>query len=611
MKLTIEQALQQGIAAHKAGQIQRAERLYADILQAQSKHPDANHNMGVLAVGVSKVEEALLFFKAALEANPNMGQYWLSYINALIKLNRITDAKAVLVEAKGKGAEGEAFSQLEQRLNAPNEAFMAPPQNQLNDLINLYQQGQFQQTLDSAKQMLSKFPNSLTLYNIQGAANGGLGQFDSAINSYKQALKINPDFAEAYNNMGFALQNIGDLEAALHNYQQAIKIKPDYADAYYNMGNVLKVKGDLDTSIDSYKQALKIKPDSAEAYNNMGNALQNKGDSEAAIASYKQALKFNPDYANAYNNMGNALKDKGDLDASINSYKKAIELKPKYGEAHFNLGMLLLENNHYEQAAEHFKFNHENSKCYLLKCLYLQDKKSLFYDQLDYLINQDEIHPMIGSLGCRAELKYEIERPNLFCKDPLNYVLQTDLSKFYDFEEIFVSNVRTILQEHRVPNTRQPLLSNGYQTHGNLFSLERLLTEEIQKTIRLEIDKYLSCFKDSNQGLITGWPNDYSLYGWLVSMKSGGQLRAHMHEQGWISGSIYINVPSKSQTESGNLVVCIEEERLSGKNINQEKSIDVVTGSLCLFPASLLHYTIPFESEEERIVLAFDVVPKW
>jgi len=31
--------------------------------------------------------------------------------------------------------------------------------------------------------------------------------------------------------------------------------------------------------------------------------------------------------------------------------------------------------------------------------------------------------------------------------------------------------------------------------------------------------------------------------------------------------------------------------------------------SLCLFPASLLHYTIPFESEEKRIVLAFDVVP--
>ena len=38
-------------------------------------------------------------------------------------------------------------------------------------------------------------------------------------------------------------------------------------------------------------------------------------------------------------------------------------------------------------------------------------------------------------------------------------------------------------------------------------------------------------------------------------------------------------------------------------------NIDVVTGSLCLFPSSLLHYTIPFEAEEERIVLAFDMIP--
>jgi hypothetical protein len=91
-------------------------------------------------------------------------------------------------------------------------------------------------------------------------------------------------------------------------------------------------------------------------------------------------------------------------------------------------------------------------------------------------------------------------------------------------------------------------------------------------------------------------------------MKRGGELKPHMHEQGWISGSIYINVPQKSKNDSGNLVVCIDDSPTI-KNKNNTESIDVVTGNLCLFPASLLHYTIPFESEEERIVLAFDVVP--
>ena len=41
-----------------------------------------------------------------------------------------------------------------------------------------------------------------------------------------------------------------------------------------------------------------------------------------------------------------------------------------------------------------------------------------------------------------------------------------------------------------------------------------------------------------------------------------------------------------------------------------EEIIDITTGSLVLFPASLTHYSIPFESEQERIVLAFDVRQK-
>ena len=77
MELTLDQALQKGIEAHKAGKVQEADRYYTAILKANPKHPDANHNMGVLAVGVGKVEEGLPFFKAALEVNSSIAQYWL------------------------------------------------------------------------------------------------------------------------------------------------------------------------------------------------------------------------------------------------------------------------------------------------------------------------------------------------------------------------------------------------------------------------------------------------------------------------------------------------------------------------------------------------------
>ena len=49
--------------------------------------------MGVLAVGVGWTEAALPFFKAAIEVSPSIAQFWLSYIDALIKLNRVSEAR--------------------------------------------------------------------------------------------------------------------------------------------------------------------------------------------------------------------------------------------------------------------------------------------------------------------------------------------------------------------------------------------------------------------------------------------------------------------------------------------------------------------------------------
>ncbi len=93
-------------------------------------------------------------------------------------------------------------------------------------------------------------------------------------------------------------------------------------------------------------------------------------------------------------------------------------------------------------------------------------------------------------------------------------------------------------------------------------------------------------------------------------MKNGGAIKPHMHEQGWISGSVYINIPPKLKEDSGNLVVCVDSGTDKTGQGELIKSIDVVTGSLCLFPSSLYHYTIPFEADEDRIVMAFDVVPE-
>ena len=116
MELTIEQALQQGVTLHKAGKLEEAERFYRAILQSQPSHPDANHNLGVLAVSVNKADVALPLFKTAIEANPKIELYWLSYIDALIKEKQFHSAKQALKQAEKQGVAAEKLNILETQL---------------------------------------------------------------------------------------------------------------------------------------------------------------------------------------------------------------------------------------------------------------------------------------------------------------------------------------------------------------------------------------------------------------------------------------------------------------------------------------------------------------
>jgi tetratricopeptide (TPR) repeat protein len=619
MELTNEQALQQAVEAHKAGKLQDAEALYRAILQTQPKHPDANHNLGVMAVSLNKTEAALPLFKIALEANPSQGQFWLSYVEALIKEKQFDNARNVLEQAKKRGLTGEKVDILEAQLMSilltPNSELSLknnpstttqqlkkfstkkekkknvsrnlinpnqiknPPQIEVNNLLEYYQNGQYDFAKNLAKTLTQKYPNHPFGWKVLGALFQQTAKLQDSVIANQKVLEISPNDVEAHSNLGATLQDLGRLEEAEASFSKAIAFKPDLAEAHSNLGNTLKELGKL----------------------------------AKAEASFNKAIAFKPDLAEAHSNLGATLHELGKLEETEASYRKAISLKPDYEAGQYNLGIWYFEQGKYKEAAELLlkSKNYKNSKSYLLKCWYFLNDQPLFYEQLESLASEGIIDAIIGSFGCRAAIKFGIEKANPFCSNPLNYVFKTDLSKKYDFERKFVNPALSILNDTKVQNRSQNLLTNGLQTSGNLFALENILIDEIKKIIELEIENYRLYFKDSKEGLIKNWPDAYSLYGWIIRLKKGGALRPHMHENGWISGSIYINVPPKLNINDGNLVVCIEDDALLSETQDNKKNIiDVTTGSLCLFPASLLHYTIPFESDEDRIVLAFDVIPK-
>jgi tetratricopeptide (TPR) repeat protein len=237
-------------------------------------------------------------------------------------------------------------------LNKPKQSttMQGPPQEVINQLINLYSQGQLVAAVEQAQSLTKQYPNALIIWNILGAAHKGLGKTLEASEAFKKVTDLNPHYADGHSNLGATLKDQGKLEEALASFNKALAIKPDYAEAYYNMGVTLKEQGKFDEAIGAYKKALLLKPDYADAYNNLGVVLKNQGKLDEAIASYNKALAIKPNYTDAYNNMGVALQDQSKLKEAIEAYNKAISIKPDFVEVYNNIGSALRDQGRLEEA---------------------------------------------------------------------------------------------------------------------------------------------------------------------------------------------------------------------------------------------------------------------
>ena len=376
MALTIKQALQQGVAAHNAGNWQEAKQAYQTILQCHPKHPDANHNLGLIAISMNQIEAAILLFKTALDVNPNVEQFWISYIDALVKNNQVKGAKQAIKKAKKNGFDTKKLKALLSQSTDVTHNKVPPPEL-LNSLLGLYQNGRFSDAKKLSVEITKDFPKHQFAWKVLGAVLGATGKKSEAVNANQIAVALSPQDAEAHSNLGNTLEELGRLDDAKASYKKAIALKPDYAEAHYNLGITLKELGRLDDAKASYEQALALnpgfvkahsnlgitlhelgrldkaekscrqaialQPDFAEAYYNLGITLQEIGRLDEAEASYAQAVALNPDFTLAHSNLGNTLQGLGRLTEAEASYTKAIALNPAYAEAHSNLGNTLQE----------------------------------------------------------------------------------------------------------------------------------------------------------------------------------------------------------------------------------------------------------------------------
>ncbi len=248
MKITIDEALQRGIEAQKADQLAEADSYYTAILNVQPRHPEANHNMGLIVLSRGSLEKAITFFKIAIEANPAIEQFWISYINTLLDLNQIEQAQKALSEAKGYNFRGDAIGKFEELIkpfggrSISNSVGREPSDDQLQLITELYFKGELQLTLDRAHGLLEKFPESSSLLNILGSCFAQLNRHDDAIKCFQKMIVVKPFDSDLHFNLGKVFLDTKQIDCALRAFLSSVEINPLDHESFFSYRQLSKTK---------------------------------------------------------------------------------------------------------------------------------------------------------------------------------------------------------------------------------------------------------------------------------------------------------------------------------------------------------------------------------
>jgi len=422
---------------------------------------------------------------------------------------------------------------------------------------------------------------------------------------YKKNLTADETFGLAIQN-----QKKNNLQEAANFYKETIKTNPNHLVAHNNLGAVFKQLGELQKAINSCQKAIQINPNYADAHNNLGAVFYETGELQETIKCYQRVIQIEPNNVVAYTNLGVVFNELGDHEQAIDSCRRAIQINPNHSGAHNNLGEIYRRLKKFKEAANNFrKVGTDLANAQFLECTYLSNEMVNYNKLLNIFVEKDPINLRVAALAAYVSKKENIENIYPFCKNPLDYFFAINLKDKFKFSNEFCNRLLKISEKLGSNWRLKPIVKKGHQSTGNLLDNPDLEIVELKKRFENQISIYREKYKDSNDYYISRWPSKSKLNGWYIKLKKQGEVKSHMHESGWLSAVFYLKIPKTLKKNEGSIHLTLQ-----GLDYPYDKSLPNFCYApkpfdLILYPSSLFHYTVPFNSNEERHCIAFDVTP--
>jgi tetratricopeptide (TPR) repeat protein len=315
--------LQQAYAAHQAGNLKQAERIYRKVLDISPGDPGANHGLALVFKDRGELDVALGFFVEAINRDP---------FNDSILIN----AGAALAQSKRFSEARRAF-----------ESVLTRNPNSVPALRGLATLALNQGDGDRAAQLIGRAfqcaPLDPMVHYDFGAIAYAIGDIRVAMVAFERALQLDPKLTDAASRLAHILVDGWlDPERAERYFRDILKVDRDHVSALGGLGAIFMRRGRAVEASGYLETAARLAPKDPIPRLLLGWAWRTRGDLDKAEAALRRALAIDPLCHGARINLAIVLQDRGRTDEAVDMLRRLLDREPGYALADSALGYMLL-----------------------------------------------------------------------------------------------------------------------------------------------------------------------------------------------------------------------------------------------------------------------------
>lgn len=203
---------------------------------------------------------------------------------------------------------------------------------------------------EQAREILQRYPESMTALHVLGAAMRMQGDVAAALEVLRPLAQRNPEEAPVLLDYAMCLGAAGQGDEAVSTLRKALEIDPGFAAAWLALGDQLNVTGDAAAAEQAYDKHLALvskHPELVEAAK-----FLNRGNLAKAEQISREVLKKDPLDVVAMRILASVGVKVGQLKDAAHLLERCLELAPDFHLARHNYAALLVRRNELEVALQ-------------------------------------------------------------------------------------------------------------------------------------------------------------------------------------------------------------------------------------------------------------------